>query len=262
MSPIDDSQTNSLVAIVTGGSSGIGAEVVSQLIKRNYRVVAMDRNPPPADKQDGPGFRFCMVDVRNESEVIGAVKSTYEQLGRIDALANCAGIAPSSSIVETTLSGWNEVLAVNLTGTFLFCREAAKFMALGEGGAIVNIASINAHASDPRFAAYNASKAGILGLTRTLAIELGQQQIRANSVSPGLVRTPMVLKGSAADTKVLDYLIKDFRRVPLKRLLEPNEIASVCTFLLSSEASGVTGADFVVDAGLLADSYIINSYPI
>lgn len=249
------------VAIVTGGLSGIGAALTAKLVEESYRVVVFDRNAPQEDRPGAGKVQFRQVNVRDEAAVISTVRSVHEELGHIDALANCAGIARASLITETALESWNEVISTNLTGTFLVCREVAKIMQLGTGGAMVNIASIDAHAADPRFGSYNASKAGLLGLTRTLAIELAHHAIRVNSVSPGLVLTPMILAGTASSSNVLDHLKQNFNRVPMRRLLEPAEIASLCAFLLSSQASAITGADFVADGGLLADSYLVNSYP-
>jgi NAD(P)-dependent dehydrogenase (short-subunit alcohol dehydrogenase family) len=244
------------VAIVTGGSSGIGAAVAERLNADGFIIAVVDRREPEVSLHF-----FQNVDVAEEASVIDAVQMIRRRYGRIDALVNCAGIARASLTVDTTLASWNEVIGTNLTGTFLFCRETSRIMQGEGGGAIVNIASVDAHAADPQYASYNASKSGILGLTRTLAVELAMMNIRVNSVSPGLVRTPMVIGGSASDPAVRRHLEGDFKRVPLRRLINPSEVASLCAFLISDDASGITGADYLVDGGLLADTYLINSYP-
>ena len=133
-------------------------------------------------------------------------------------------------------------------------------MVMTGGGAIVNIASIDAHAADPNYASYNSSKSAVLGLTRSFAVELGASNIRVNSVSPGLVLTPMITH-SSSNPEILRHITHDFRRVPMRRVMQPHEVASACAYLLSDDASGVTGSDLIVDGGMMADSYLMSSLP-
>ncbi|ATU95313.1 SDR family NAD(P)-dependent oxidoreductase [Phyllobacterium zundukense] len=243
-------------AIVTGGASGIGKCLTELLRTEGARVVVFDKAAPDGDIVD----ESISVDVASESDIERAVSMVVERLGKIDMLANCAGISHKSSILETSLKSWNEVIGVNLTGTFLVSRETAKAMVKTGGGSIVNIASVDAHAADPDFASYNTSKAAILGLTRSFAVELGRQGVRVNSVSPGLVLTPMVAH-SSSNPAILKHLQEDFRRVPMGRAMQPLEIAKACSYLLSEDASGVTGSDLIVDGGMMADSFLMNSLP-
>ena len=244
------------VAIVTGGASGIGKSLVTRLESDGATVVVFDNSLSREDVAMGE----LRVDVTSESDVTAAVAKILKHFGKIDMLANCAGIGRKSSILETSLDSWNEVIAVNLTGTFLVSREVARAMVTTGGGAIVNIASVDAHAADPDYASYNTSKSAVLGLTRSFAVELGQLNIRVNSVSPGLVLTPMITR-SSSNPAILKHITEEFHRVPMRRVIQPDEVASSCAYLLSDDASGVTGADMIVDGGMMADSYLMSSLP-
>lgn len=242
-------------AVVTGGASGIGKALAELLRREGARVAVVDK-APAGREATGDHLR---VDVTREDEVVRGIAAIVERFGSVALLANCAGIGVKGPLLETSLEAWNAVVDVNLTGTFLVSREVAKAMCGRGGGAIVNVASVDAHAADPDYGSYNASKAGVLGLTRSFAIELATSGVRVNSVSPGLVLTPMIEQGSASDPATRDHILNDFRRVPMRRVLRPEEIASACAYLLSDAASAVTGADLVVDGGMMADSFLMNS---
>ena len=246
-------------AVVTGGASGIGAALVALLRREGARVAVLDRAAAPVGAP-APDLHL-QIDVTQERGVVEGIGEIEKCLGPVGLLANCAGIALKGPLIETSLDRWNAVVGVNLTGTFLVSREVARRMAGRGRGAIVNVASVDAHAADPDYGSYNASKAGILGVTRSFAIELAARGVRVNSVSPGLVLTPMIEQGSAAKPATRDHILHDFLRVPMRRVLRPEEVASACAYLLSDEASAVTGTDLVVDGGMLADSFLMNSLP-
>lgn len=252
------------VAIVTGGASGIGLEIARQLAREGASVAIADVNPGldaavaelTSLGADATGMR---CDVSAEADVQQLVDDVEARWRGIDVLINSAGIASKGLVHQLDTATWGRVLAVNLTGAFLTSRAVVRVMiAQGTAGSIVNIASVDAHAAERNEVAYNVSKAGLLALTRTFAIELGSVGIRANSVSPGYVLTPMTLAGAAKDPDVEALLRgENFERVPLRRGLRPMEIAEAACFLASDAATGITGQDLIVDGGLLADAYLV-----
>lgn len=251
-------------AIVTGGGSGIGHAVVAQLVREGAKVAILDINPVMEAAARALSTKESFVEavhcnVADEGAVDRAIEGLLTTWPRIDLVVNSAGIATKGLVHELPLSIWDKVVGINLTGTFLVCKAVARSMlARKMSGAIVNIASIDAHASDRSELAYNVSKAGVLALTRTFAVELGPVGIRVNSVSPGYVMTPMTRAGGASDPDVARLLAEGrFDRVPLRRGLHPEEIAETCCFLLSDAASAVTGQDLIADGGLLADAYLV-----
>ena len=182
-----------------------------------------------------------------------------EHWGRIDVLVNNAGIAEEKPFLEIEDESWDRVLATNLRGAFLMAQRVARVQAAAGSGSIVHIASIDASGGDGPYASYNASKAGLLGLNRTMALELGPHGVRVNCVSPGFTHTEMTEVGVPAG--MMEYLVDRFDRVPLRRLVRPEEIAAACAFLASDDASGITGIDLTVDCGLTANWYILESIP-
>ena len=244
-------------ALVTGGSSGLGRSTVERLLSEGATVAVLDRD---VDDSLGAEVLTLECDVSDEHSVQAAIGNLEERWPCIDVLVNSAGIVKKALSHEMPLALWDSVLAVNLTGSFLTSREVAAWMVrAGTRGAIVNIASVDAHAAERRELAYNVSKSGILSLTRTMAIELGVRGIRVNSVSPGYVVTPMTLNSAAKDPAVQRLLDGGFDRVALGRGLRPEEIASACCYLASDDASGITGQDLIVDGGLLADAYLVSA---
>lgn len=255
------------VAVVTGGASGIGRAVALRFAGEGAMPVIVDFNEQSlsemANEFESGGVKALtlLADVSSNDAVVAAVEQIVGKCQRIDALVNCAGISGAKAALETSIETWNRVVGINLTGSFLMCREVARVMVGRKQGTIVNIASVDAHSADPGYVAYNASKAGVLGLTQTLAIELASSGIRVNSVSPGLVGTPLVLKGSASRPEIQAYIADGFHRVPMGRFIKPEEIAAACVYLSSDDASGITGTDLLVDGGLTADLYLVNAFP-
>ena len=179
--------------------------------------------------------------------------------GRIDVLVNNAGIDDETPFLEMTEEAWRAVVETNLTGPFLFSRAVAPEMVRAGRGVILHNASIDASGGDGPFASYNASKAGLLGLNRTMALELGPHGIRVNCVSPGFTHTDMTER--AVGPAMMGYLNGQFERVPMRRLVKPSEIAAAFAFLASDDASGITGIDLTVDCGLTANWFILETLP-
>lgn len=224
-------------AIVTGGSSGIGESIVAALKGCSARVVVFDLKTEPS------------VDVSKRADLEQAFASVD---GNIDIVVANAGIGTTAGLVETDQQLWDRTIAINLTGAYNTVQLAASRMkAQRSGGSIVLTASTNSYDGEPMLSAYNASKAGVLGILHTAACELGPHQIRVNAVCPGLIRTPLT-KGSFDNPEILkDY----FRHMPLGRGGEPEEVANAVAFLASDLASYITGAALLVDGGQLSSKF-------
>jgi len=251
--------------IVTGAGQGIGRAIAERFAAEGANVMLIGRRRDPLDEAErgitanGGNAWAHSADVSSSTEVDAAVATANERWGRIDVLVNNAGIAEEKPFLEIDDDGWDRILATNLRGAFLMAQRVARLQAKAGGGSIVHIASIDASGGDGPYASYNASKAGLLGLNRTMALELGPFGVRVNCVSPGFTHTEMTEVG--VPPGMMDYLVNRFDRVPLRRLVRPEEIAAACAFLASEDASGITGIDLTVDCGLTANLYILESIP-
>ena len=242
------------VAVVTGAARGIGRVVALTLAERGYRVAANDLAEPEAALREmrdaGATVLALPGDVSDEEAVRGMVRTVVDGFGRVDVLVNNAGVSLITPAEKTTLSDWRRVLEVNLTGPFLTCREFGKAM-LGQGsGSIVNVASVAGLLGIADRAAYNASKHGLIGLTRTLAAEWGGRGVRVNAVCPGWVKTEMDDEDQAGG-----YTDADIEsRTPMGRFARPEDVAQAVAFLADPEHSGyVNGHALSVDGGWFAD---------
>jgi len=235
--------------LITGGAKGIGRAAASRFIREGSRVFLLDKDAEACSiaGRDFPELLgYLVVDVTDRIGVLKAMEDIEKKAGGLDVLVNNAGISIRKSFTGTSDREWMDVMRVNLHGVFIVAQEAVRLMEKGEGGVILNMGSTNALSGYPLYAAYNASKAGVVELTRTMALELAPR-IRVNAVCPGYILTPM---------QKAEYTPEMLRaceeKVPLKRLGTPEEVASLMAFLASEEARFITGQCFIIDGGELA----------
>ena len=248
-------QTTNRVAVVTGASQGIGRRTAEILAGKGYALALNDiqsiESTLEAVHQIGAEAIEIPADVSSEGEVDRISRIVQQHYGRVDLLVNNAGISFIRPAEETSAEQWRRVLEVNLTGPFLLCRAFGKLMLQRGEGAIVNVASVAGLAGIGDRAAYNASKHGLIGLTRTLASEWGGRGVRSNAVCPGWVKTEMD-ESDQAGGYYSDADIEN--RVPMARFARPTEIAEAIAFLADPKLSGfINGMELRVDGGWLAD---------
>ncbi|MET7422946.1 SDR family oxidoreductase [Dactylosporangium sp. NPDC005555] len=230
------------VALVTGAASGIGAATAARLVQEGARVAGLD-----VATVDLPGVHGIVCDLRDEDQVAAAVADAAGWGGRIDLLANVAGVAASAHTTDVTLAEWDRILAVNLTGTFLACRAALPHL-VASRGAIVNVASLAGVRGWRYSAAYSAAKGGVVALTRSLAVEYAPDGVRVACVCPGSVDTP--LKRSLVPAPDQDPRLAGHARALLDPpVADPAEVAAAIAYLGSAEARFATGAVLRLDGG-------------
>jgi NAD(P)-dependent dehydrogenase (short-subunit alcohol dehydrogenase family) len=237
--------TETRVAVVTGAAQGIGRRTAELLAAEGYQLAVIDTRPVDLD-----GLMF-VGDVSDEASVARFVSEVETVYGGCDVLVNNAGIASIAPAEDTDAAQWRRVLEVNLTGPFLLCRAFGRRMLVRGTGSIVNIASVAGLLGVADRVAYNASKHGLIGMTRTLAVEWGGRGVRVNAVCPGWVKTEMdeesQASGAYADTDITEH-------VPMARFAQPEDIARAVAFLADPERSGfINGATLSVDGGWAAD---------
>ena len=231
------------LAVVTGGANGIGEATARLLHQSGASVCVFDREPPPDDLP----CAYVEVDVTSRP----SIDRGFASLGAPDLLMINAGVAEEQPLLDHTAERWDRILAVNLTGAFHTLQAAARLMKPRRSGAVVITASTNSYDGEARLAAYNASKAGLLGLLHTASNELGPYGIRVNAVCPGLIRTRLTERHFSSPEVLRDY----FRHIPLGRGGSPEEVAEACVFLASGRASYITGATLFVDGGQMASKF-------
>lgn len=236
-------------AIVTGGASGIGFATALRLREDGWPAAIIDANPEALAEAeaavDDPDILLIRADVTDEEEIAEAFDQAADALGPIGALVNCAGIARDLDIEHTSAEQFRQMLDVNVVGTFIACRAALERM--GDALAIVNVSSVSGLRANRGRVAYGASKAAAKSMTETMALELAGRNVRVNCVAPGPTETPMIARLHGVEQR-RQWL----ERLPLGRYADPAEIAAAIAFLVSPEASYVTGHTLAVDGGFLA----------
>lgn len=232
------------VALVTGGSSGIGAEIVARLSRESAKVLNVDRNPPAKGNEAEASVVFLRTDAARPEDVNAAVEEAVKHFGRLNFLVNNAGTGGLAEAPDQTDAEWQRIFAVNINGVMYGCRAAIPVIRSFGGGAIVNIASISGLAGDYGMGAYAASKGAVVNYTRSVAVDCARDNIRVNALCPGLIDTPM----SAGIPKREIWQ----EAIPIGRSAKPSEMASVVAFLLSDDTSFMTGSIVVADGGLTA----------
>jgi NAD(P)-dependent dehydrogenase (short-subunit alcohol dehydrogenase family) len=235
-------------AIVTGAASGIGQATAQLFAEEGARVLAVDRpgrNLTSAHKT--AGIVFLEKDIAESGSAGAIVDSAVSQFGRLDILVNNAGVATNALAEAMSQDDWDRTLSVNVTAQFRLCQRAIPHLKKSPAGRIINVASVMARGTDYGLAAYCASKAGVAGLTRTLALELGKFNITANYLEPGAIKTGMTSPLWDARPEVADIWAK---KAALRRLGQPMDLARAALFLASDDGGFVTGHGLVVDGGL------------
>jgi NAD(P)-dependent dehydrogenase (short-subunit alcohol dehydrogenase family) len=241
-------------AIVTGGGSGIGLAISERLAADGISVAVLDRDGDAAEEAaakisaSGGTAMGVTADVTVRSDVDAAVAAVGAAYGAPTILVNNAGLDGFSPFLNLSLEAWNRVLEVNLTGTFQCCQAVLPGMIEAGWGRIVNISSSSAHGGQPLMAHYVASKAGVIGLTKSLALEFGPKGITVNTIPPGFIDTPMLRKSEAKG--LLGEGVEHHEKLtPVRRVGRPEDIAATCAFLVRDEASYITGQVIGVNGG-------------
>ena len=243
------------VAIVTGGSKGLGEAMARALAEAGASLVVASRNLTECQNiansiavVTGRGTLALRVDVTVRPEVDRMVEETLSRFGRIDILVNNAGINIRKPLMELSDEDWSQVMSINLTGPMLCSRAVGKVMIERRSGSIINLSSTLGYVGLPARTAYSSSKAGLVGFTRTLALEWAQYNVRVNAVCPGPFETAMN-KALLQNPEVFDYFVS---RIPLGRIANPEELAGPIIFLASDASSFMTGSTLLIDGGWTA----------
>ncbi len=240
-------------AIITGGAGSIGSVVADRFLEEGANVLIVDRDQNAIDstlkklKKGTATILGLQVDVTSEESIKNMVHESLRifKNGRIDLLANIAGIGPFARFPELKVEDWDRTINVNLRGTFLVSKFVSENMIKNGGGVIVNMSSTNGLLAEEGLAAYNASKAGVILLSKTMALELAKYKIRVNSVCPGFIRTKLLESAGLPKDMIDSYVNK----IPLARLGTPLDVANVFVYLASDESAFITGTEIVVDGG-------------
>lgn len=252
------------VLFATGAARGLGKAIVERFLRDGANILAFDsnaKNLAASSQEWAAGDRVIahVGDVRHRQDIEAAIEAAIARWGRIDVLANVAGIAREDHFLEIEPEQWQSIIEVNLTGVFNVAQLVARQMAQQpQGGVIINMASKNGIAAEVKYAHYNASKAGVILLTKTMALDLADRNIRVNAVAPGYILTPMAQE---IDPPEFMEFYKE-RLVLLGRLGAPEDVAGAFAFLASDDAKFITGHTLVIDGGQTSsDGRKLNAYP-
>lgn len=252
------------VAIVTGGASGIGLAIAEMFAREGVNCVIADLEASGGEQaatklqNAGTECLFVATSVSQPGDVRHLVEATMERFGRLDILVNNAGLQFVAPVVDFPEERWDTLIGVMLTGTFLCCKYALPHMIQQKWGRIINISSVHGKVASPFKVAYISAKHGVLGLTKVVALEMGENNITCNAICPGYVRTPLVEKQIADQARVNgiseEDVVKKIMLAPaaIRRMLEPGEVASLVAYLCSDAAAGITGAALDIDLGWTA----------
>ncbi len=250
-------------AIVTGGGRGIGQAIAFRLAEARASVMIVDIDQKTAEgtanqiKANGGKAHYVHADVANSSDVKKVIQTTLDTIGSVDILVNNAGIFPATPTLQATEETLNHIIEVNLKGVFSFCQAAAQEMVkTGRGGKIINIASDSALRPVGTLSQYEASKAAVISLTKSLALEFGPNNILVNAVAPGSIRTPGIVQQIQINHKIPENKVDGFFKViaaqlPLRRVGEPDDVARAVLFLASNASDYMTGNVLLVNGGRL-----------
>jgi NAD(P)-dependent dehydrogenase (short-subunit alcohol dehydrogenase family) len=242
------------VAVVTGGASGIGLGIARRLARDGAKVAIFDLNGIAATEEalkigaEGGEAIGVEVDVADREQIQIALNEVHSRFGRVSILINNAGVAGYQPFLKIDTSTWNRFLTVNLTGTFHCCQLVLPDMIASGWGRIVNISSSSTHSGQPLMTHYVASKSGVVGLTKSLALEFGPKGITVNTIPPGFIDTPMI-RDAEANGRLGEGVDFHATKTPVRRAGRPEDIAAACAFLVSDEASYITGQVIGVNGG-------------
>ena len=265
MADVGSGRLRGRIAIVTGAGRGIGAAIAHRLADEGCEVLVVGRSEAPLAEavrsigQNGGQASLFAADISSTADVESLISEVSNRWGRVDVLVNNAAVFDEPPFMELDVETFRRTFDINVTGTFLLSQAVAGLMLPRASGSIIHISSIDALGADGPVTAYTATKAAVVSMARTMAMELSPRGIRVNCVAPGFVNTDMVHKTSTPE--VLDHMLHDFARVPLRRLIEPEEIAAAVAFLASDDASGITGSNMVVDGGLTSKLFVMETLP-
>jgi len=251
-------------AAVTGGASGIGLSIVEALARAGAQCVLADLESSEGEeiaarlRNERAEVVFIPADLSKREQVKKLIDTAAERFGRLDILVNNAGLQHVAPVVDFPEERWDFLISVMLTATFLCCKYALPHMIRGKWGRVINVASVHAKVASPYKVAYISAKHGVLGLTKVVALEMGEHGITCNAICPAYVRTPLVEKqiGEQARQHGIspDDVVKKIMTEPaaIRRLLEPAEVASLALYLCGEQAGGITGAALDIDLGWTA----------
>ena len=246
------------VALVTGTSSGIGEAVINEFCRLGHQVLAVDFNPAGKTGAEAAGAAFFQADLSDGEACRAAVAEAVKRFGHVDILVNNAGIQHVDNIETFAEEKWRKIIDLMLTAPFLLTQAAWPSMRENGWGRIINIASVHAQVASPGKAAYISAKHGLIGLTKTAALEGGQLGITANALCPAYVRTPLVDNQIADQARMHDMderqVIESvmLKNAAIKRLIDPSEVAALTAYLASDQAGAVTGSSWNIDLGWTA----------